>query len=314
MATGKTAVTEGSGLNVATNTISEDAVTKHLQRVVQNDSSGAEVLPATQATAAAILAKLIAAPATEVTLASVASLLTTQAGYLDGIEGLIGTTNGKDFATQTTLASILVKVALLVFGAGTSAAAQRVTLASDSPGVTTVGQTTKSASLPVTLASDQEIAHDAVDSGNGVKQAFKASTALSSLTLVSDADRTHGYAGVDGVQIVRTHTNLEDITSGKASITDGSSTSVIAAQGAGIKTYITTVIISNTSATAVEVDIRDGAAGTVKVTFPVPPNTSGIVCNLPVPLPFTANTAVCADPSAAASTVTVTLIGFKSKV
>jgi hypothetical protein len=33
-----------------------------------------------------------------------------------------------------------------------------------------------------------------------------------------------------------------------------------------------------------------------------------------VPLPFSANTAVCADPSASATTVTVTLIGFKSRV
>lgn len=72
---------------------------------------------ATQVTAAAILAKIIAAPATEAkqdtgntSLASIASLLTTQAGYLDGIEALIGTTNGKDFATQTTLAAVLAKL------------------------------------------------------------------------------------------------------------------------------------------------------------------------------------------------------------
>lgn len=50
MATSKTAITEGSGLNVATNTISEDAVTKHLQRVVLNNSSGVEASPATATT------------------------------------------------------------------------------------------------------------------------------------------------------------------------------------------------------------------------------------------------------------------------
>ena len=133
-------------------------------------------------------------------------------------------------------------------------------------------------------------------------------------TLVANADRTDVMAGIDGVQIARPHCNLEDIVSGVQAITDGSSTSVIASQGAGVKTYITTVIIANTSATAVTVDLRDGTAGTVKATFPVPANTSGVVCNLPVPLPFSAATAVAADPSAAATTVTVTLIGFKSKV
>jgi hypothetical protein len=161
---------------------------------------------------------------------------------------------------------------------------------------------------------DPTVAHDAADSGAPYKQGFKATTSLAGLTLVANADRTDGFAGIDGVQIVRPHCNLEDLISGVAAITDGSSTSVIASAGAGVKNYITTAIIANTSATAVTVDLRDGAAGSVKATLPVPANTSGVVCNLPVPLGFSAATAVCADPSSAASTVTVTLIGFKSKV
>lgn len=158
------------------------------------------------------------------------------------------------------------------------------------------------------------VAHDGVDSGNPVKIGFKASSSLAGATMVTSGDRVDAVAGVDGAQIVRPHCGLEDIVSGVAAITDGSSTSVIAAQGAGVKTYITTVVVANTSATAVTVDLRDGAAGTVKLTLPVPANTAGVVLPLPVPLPFSANTAVCADPSASASTVTVTLIGFKSKV
>lgn len=160
-----------------------------------------------------------------------------------------------------------------------------------------------------------QVAHDASDASTlPIKVGYKATTSLAGLTLVADADRTNGFAGIDGVQIVRPHCNLEDVVSGVSTVTDGSSTSTIAAQGAGVKTYVTTVIISNTSATAVTVDLRDGAAGTVKATFPVPANTSGVVCNLPVPLGFSANTAVCADPSAAASSIITTLIGFKSKV
>jgi hypothetical protein len=139
-------------------------------------------------------------------------------------------------------------------------------------------------------------------------------TAISAEALVDDGDRVALSGGTDRVLVVRPHCAIGDIVSGVAAITDGSSTQVIAAQASGIKTYITTVIIANSSATAVTVDIRDGAAGTVKATFPVPANTSGVVCNLPVPLPFSAATAVCADPSAAASTVTVSIVGFKSKL
>ena len=41
MATSSIAVTTGSGKNIATNSFSEDAVTKEIQRVTLGDSSGA---------------------------------------------------------------------------------------------------------------------------------------------------------------------------------------------------------------------------------------------------------------------------------
>lgn len=174
--------------------------------------------------------------------------------------------------------------------------------------------------LWVTPASAFEVIghvdHDTADSSNPpVKVGAVAKTALSGLTLVSAGDMTQLHAGVDGVLIIRTDCNLEDIvTATPIAITDGSSTSIIAAQGAGIKFYLKEITIANTSATAVTVDLRDGAAGSVKWTFPVPANTSGIVKTFSVPLGFSANTAMCADPSAAASTITVSALGFKSKV
>lgn len=161
---------------------------------------------------------------------------------------------------------------------------------------------------------DPVVAHDAVDSGSPYKQGGRAVAGMSGITLVAAADRTDSLHGIDGAQYVRPHCGLEDIVSGVAAITDGSSTSVIASAGAGVKNYITDVIIANSSATAVTVDLRDGAAGSVKATIPVPANVSGFTKAFTTPLPFSAATAVCADPSAAATTVTVTLIGFKSKV
>lgn len=178
-----------------------------------------------------------------------------------------------------------------------------------------LGNTTKSASLPVTMASDQDPAHDAADTGNPIKLGAKATASISGATMVAAADRTNMFAGLDGVLITRPHTNLEDIVkSGVITNTDGASTQLIAAQGSGIKTYITTVVIANTSATAVRVDLEDGVSGTPQVSFPVPANTSGIICNLPVPLGFTANTIVAFNASSAVSSIIISALGFKSKL
>ena len=157
------------------------------------------------------------------------------------------------------------------------------------------------------------IAHDAADGSNSnpVKVGARASTALSGLTLVADADRTHLYAGIDGVLIVRPHCNLEDIVSGNATNTDAASTECIAAQASGIRTCLMSVTLANSSATNITVDIKDGT--TVKWTFPVPAS-GGVTHTFPIPLRGTAATAWNFDGSAAATTLTCSMIGFKSKV
>ena len=190
---------------------------------------------------------------------------------------------------------------------------QRVTVANDSTGIL-AGVTTVTTVTTCSTLTGSSIAHDGADSGNPHKIGAKATTALSGITKVADADRTDLFAGVDGVLITRPHCNLEDIASGVAAITDGSSTSVIATGGANVKYYVTSVIIANSSSSNVTVDIRDGTGGAVKATFPVPAN-GGVVHSFAVPLGgFTANTALAADPSASATTITVTIVAFKSKV
>lgn len=67
------------------------------------DAMGALVSPASQATLAALLAKVIAAPSTEAKQDAIVALLTTLNTYVDGLEG-------KDYATQTTLAAVLAKL------------------------------------------------------------------------------------------------------------------------------------------------------------------------------------------------------------
>jgi hypothetical protein len=158
------------------------------------------------------------------------------------------------------------------------------------------------------------IAHDGADSGNPVKVGAKATTSVSGNTMVASNDRTDLFAGIDGVQIVRPYANLEDRVSAVVGVTDGSSTSLVAAQGAGIRFCVTTLVVSNSSATNVTVDIRDGTGGSVIMTIPAAANMGGAVVPLPIPLCTTANTAMAMDPSAAATTVTVSAIGFKTKL
>lgn len=171
------------------------------------------------------------------------------------------------------------------------------------------------ASTTLTTTASGDIAHDAADSGSPVKQGARATTALHSITTVADADRTHLYAGVDGVLVTREHSNLESMASGTMSNTDGASTAMtgFAAAGVGVKWYITDIIMSNSSGTGITVDLRDGTAGSVKATLPVPAN-GGVVHRFAVPIAFSANQSVAIDASAAVSTLNVTLCGFKSKV
>ncbi len=198
-------------------------------------------------------------------------------------------------------------------GSGASGATtQRVIASTDSPEVTSLGimdDWDNTASDGASVSGD--VAHDGVDAGEPVKIGGKATASLSGETMVAANDRTNARFGIDGVQIIRPHTNLEDIVTGNASNTDGTSTQCIAAQAAGIKTYLTSIVLTNMSATNIYVEIKDGT--TVKMTIPVPAN-SGAIVPLPVPIPGTAATAWNFDPSAAATTIYCSMVGFKSKV
>ena len=68
----------------------------------------------------------------------------------------------------------------------------------------------------------------------------------------------------------------------------------------------------NSSGTDGYVDIRDGTAGSVLMTLPLP-TTGGTVVNLPVPLKGSANTALAYDVSAALSTVYISIVGFQAQ-
>jgi hypothetical protein len=165
------------------------------------------------------------------------------------------------------------------------------------------------------------VAHDAVDSNATVGVGATVETLLSGITLAVDGDRTRLYAGADGVLITRPHSNLEDTVQERTTNTDGASTafaSGLAAPGANVYLRIVSCTFNNSSTTGVSVDLRDGAAGSVLWTFPVPSNgasnVGGATHTWAVPLKLSANTALAFDSSAAVTTLTISCNGFRSKL
>lgn len=220
--------------------------------------------------------------------------------------------------TNRAAVNLIASQVAITGGAGAVAAnTPRVTLASDDPAVAALqimDDWDNAASDGLSASGD--VAHDAADAGEPVKLGAKATTSISGLTPVATADRTNLFAGADGVLIIRNHCNLEDVVQERTTNTDGASTaftSGLAAPGAGIRLWITSVDLCNSSASYITVDLRDGAAGSVLWTLPVPA-TGGVVKTFDPPLRLTANTALAFDGSAAATTLTISANGFKSKL
>jgi len=147
--------------------------------------------------------------------------------------------------------------------------------------------------------------------GAPLKIASKAAATLSTATLAAAGDSVNPATDLDAVRIVRPDAALGDLVNGNASNTDGTSTQIIAAAAAGVKIYLTDVTLTNTSASNIYVEMKDGT--TVKWTFPLPAN-SGVTHHFRSPIGGTAATAWNFDPSAAATTVYCSAAGFRSKI
>lgn len=160
------------------------------------------------------------------------------------------------------------------------------------------------------------IAHDGVDSGNPVKVGARAVSTLATATMVAAADRTDNISDLDGAQLMRIGFPLADLISERVTDTGGTSTAFTNfAAAASTRSYITAIVVYNSSATAGTIDFRDGTAGAVLFTVPIPAGGGCVIANGGVPLFKTsANTALAYDVSGALTTVTISVSGFKSKV
>lgn len=97
---------------------------------------------------------------------------------------------------------------------------------------------------------------------------------------------------------------------GTATTTGTSSTSLIAASGnAGLKTYVTSVQISNSGSSFADITFQDGNGGTT-IGYGVAPASGGSIINFPIPLVTTANTALYFAASASSTTIKISAQGY----
>ncbi len=166
--------------------------------------------------------------------------------------------------------------------------------------------------VSVDLGSNNDVqgmaAHDAGVSGNPLLIGAEARTTLP--TAVGNGDAVRLQADDQGV-LITSNTPRNLISTARVALTTTTETTVLAAIAA---TFIdlTDIILSNSSGSAVTVDIRDSTAGTIRLTLHLAATGGGASINLRTALPqATANNNWTAQLSAAVSTVYVTLIGLR---
>lgn len=213
--------------------------------------------------------------------------------------------------TEMQVDVLTVPAPLSTTGGGTEATALRVTVASDSTGVLSVDDNGGSLTIDGTVTASNtsgDVASDGVDSGNPVKIGYQART--SDITAVANADRVNGIADTLGKAVVLLGSLHAQKISGTANFTTTTGADVIAAQGVGIKTVVTGILVGNNHATVgTKVSIRDGT--TVKLVCTAQPlgggfglqNAGGIFVS-------TANTAITAICGTTGADVDVSIQGY----
>ena len=165
----------------------------------------------------------------------------------------------------------------------------------------------------VTALTGGGVAHDGADSGNPVKVGGRAVTA--DITAVAASDRTDQLTDALGYQLVRPYALHENLVQGAtAAITGTASTEVIAAGGAGVRNYITSLTVINSHATvSTVVELRDGASTVIHRGYALAAG-GGYTITFPTPLRGSTATAVNAFNITTASNVYVSASGYRAAV
>lgn len=133
---------------------------------------------------------------------------------------------------------------------------------------------------------------------------------------VASADVCRMITDLVGKLVTLPYTIPETMVAGRtAAMTGTGDTAVIAAGGAGVRTYVTSIIITNSHATVgTEVIIKDNTTELLRVYVPALNGTAGpnsIAIDLPVPLRLSANTALNAANVTTGSNTYVAAVGYR---
>jgi hypothetical protein len=177
--------------------------------------------------------------------------------------------------------------------------------------VTSVPSGTQAVSGTFTGVSAGDVAHDGVDSGNPLKIGGQART--TNPTAVADADRVNAVFDKIGRIVTAPCQVRQLVTSATITLTNTSETTLLAAGGSGVFHDMTMLTITNTSGTAVRVDIRDTTGGSVIISFYVAASGGGAVVPFSVPLSQTSsNTNWTAQLSASVTDVRIFMQAVKN--
>lgn len=142
-----------------------------------------------------------------------------------------------------------------------------------------------------------DVADDAADTGNPVKEGGVARTGLR--TPVADGDRVDASYDKEGRKVTAPHGIRENEVRNEITLTNTTETEVLAAGGAGVFLDVTGILVSNTSNTTLRVLLRDVLSGTVVISPPAASGGGGSAPLMLVPLPqATANSQWTAELSA----------------
>lgn len=244
-----------------------------------------------------------------------------------------GTTSAAVIAAINSLKTDLSSIAGTITSVNSGnkdAGTQRFVLATDQPALTNkllvtpdanstvdlakIGGTTivnggvaGSQSVGGTVATNVAITDNPINTGG---QAISSENAA-----VTTARKVQFVADLVGKQIIQLYANPENFVSGTISsaMTGTTTTSLVAAPAAGLRNYITTFIVSNSSAAiGTDIIIQDGSGGTTLAVIPAAAGYGGAAITLPTPLrqPTTGTAIFCANVTTGSSTK-VTAIGWK---
>lgn len=153
------------------------------------------------------------------------------------------------------------------------------------------------------------VAHDGAVAQNPVQIAGEARS--TERAAVASADVARLVTDLVGKLITLPYANPENMVSGAtAAITDTTRTSVIAAGGAGVRTYVTQILVTNSHATVGTFVLIEDGTTTLYVGYAAPLG-GGFSVALPVPLRGTANTAINVSCVTTGANVRASISGYR---